>query len=296
MAQAKMVKGLIETHRPEVTIEILVIKTSGDLFLDRALADIGGKGLFTKEIEEALLDRRIDLAVHSMKDMPTRLPEGLILAAMPKREDVRDVLVGRNGETTLDELPTNARIGSASLRRQAQLRRYRPDLQVDILRGNVQTRLRKLEEGAFDATILARAGLNRLGLSGTVGHPIPCELMLPAVAQGAVGIETRADDVATLEILAPLKDTATEIAVICERALLAELDGSCRTPIAAWARLLNEGQDIHLVGQVLSPDGKDFWELEKFGPTSQAHEIGTDVGRDLLGLAGDMLAKLRPHG
>jgi hydroxymethylbilane synthase len=235
-----------------ITSEIVVFKTTGDMILDRPLAEAGGKGLFTKELDEALQNRRIDIAVHSMKDVPTHLPEALHIAAVLPREDHRDRLISRDG-SKLKDLPTGARIGTSSLRRASQLLQFRSDFIIVPFRGNVGTRLSKLEAGEADATILAAAGLNRLG-HHDLGEALPVGVMLPAVAQGAVGIAARCDDAQTNELLAAIHDLESAESIAIERAFLAELDGSCRTPIAALARFGAQG-DVELRGQILSVDG-----------------------------------------
>ena len=293
LKQAEEVRArLIAAHdlAPDA-VEMVVIKTSGDRIQDRPLRDVGGKGLFTKEIEEALLDGRIDLAVHSMKDVETRLPEGLAIAAILPREDVRDGFLSRTADS-LAALPRGRVVGTASLRRQAQVRRLRPDLEVVSLRGNVETRLRKLEEGVVDATFLAAAGLNRLGLAGHITAHMPVEEILPAVAQGAVGVEVRGDDEAVRALLAPLNDRSSEVCVRAERAFLARLDGSCRTPIAALAVL--EGAELWLRGEILSPDGAIHHGTERRGPVSEATRLGEDAAEELIGQAGpDFFSALR---
>ncbi len=232
--------------------EIIIFKTTGDVIIDRPLADVGGKGLFTKELDEALLDGRIDIAVHSMKDVPTHLPEALHIAAVLPREDYRDRLISRDG-CKLKDLPTGARIGTSSLRRAAQLLQFRSDFIILPFRGNVGTRLGKLEAGEADATILAAAGLNRLGYTD-LGEALPVGVMLPAVAQGAVGVAARRDDAVTNAQLVAIHDLESGESIAIERAFLAELDGSCRTPIAALARFGVQG-DVELRGQILSVDG-----------------------------------------
>ncbi len=258
--------------------EIVVITTTGDAIQSRPLMEIGGKGLFTKEIEEALYAGDIDLAVHSMKDVPTKLPPGLEIASILEREDPRDVFIGASVAHPRD-LPRGARIGTASLRRGAQVKALRPDLEVVVLRGNVQTRLSKLEAGEVDGTFLAKAGLNRLGITG-IGTLMEPEEMVPAVAQGAVGIEIRSDDARTRSAVTPLNHPETASAVAAERALLAVLDGSCRTPIAAHAHLASADR-LHLRGLVLTPDGARHWSLERAGPVEEAHKIGREAGAAL---------------
>lgn len=279
-------------------IEIVVIKTTGDVIVDRALAQAGGKGLFTKEIEEALLDGRIDLAVHSAKDMPTVLPPGLELSAYLPREDVRDVLITR-GATRIVDLPQGGRLGSASLRRQALLKRLRPDLAVALLRGNVETRLRRVADGAVDATLLAFAGLKRLGLltalpEGVVATPLSLADVPPAVGQGAVAIETRCEDERTRALVAAIGDVATQCAVIAERALLHALDGSCRTPIAGHATLV--GERLTVRGLIALPDGSVAHETTREGAAADAAALGQSVGEALKQMGGpDFFAALADH-
>src|SRR5471030_1862373 len=259
----------------EAAIELKIIRTSGDAIQDRPLADVGGKGLFTKEIEEALLDGRIDLAVHSAKDMPTVLPAGLMLAACLEREDPRDVFISRKAPS-LAELPQGATLGTTSPRRQAIAKRMRGDLRVVPLRGNVETRLRKLADGEIDATILALAGMKRLGLVEHATKIMSAEEFLPAVGQGAIGIETRADDARTRELLARIDHADTSTALACERAFLAVLDGSCKTPIGGHADISCD--TIHFRGLLAHPDGEPSCEHESKGPRGDAIEIGTEAG------------------
>ncbi len=263
--------------------EITIIKTTGDLITDKPLSEFGGKGLFTKEIEEALIASEIDLAVHSMKDMPTKLPEGLEISCLLPREDVRDAFISHKA-ARLTDLAKGAVLGTSSLRRQAQVKQLRPDLQVITYRGNVDTRLRKLEDGVADATLLAYAGLRRLGLEDRVTALIETDEMLPAIAQGAIGIETRIGDARMLAYLAPLHHDATSICVTAERAFLAELDGSCRTPIAGLATL--DGAKLHFRGQILLPDGSRSYETERDGTAGDAAQIGFDAARELIHAAG----------
>jgi hydroxymethylbilane synthase len=267
----------------EETIELVVIRTTGDTIQDRPLADEGGKGLFTKEIEEALLDRRIDLAVHSAKDMPTILPKGLSLMACLEREDPRDVFISHKARS-LVELPRGASLGTASLRRQAIAKRARPDLRVTPLRGNVDTRLRKLDAGEVDATLLALAGLRRLGLVEHITSIMNAEEFLPAVGQGAIGIEARKDDTRVCDILARIDHAETFIAVVCERAFLAALDGSCKTPIAGHATI--SGDAIQFRGLIARPDGSAAHDVAGTGSRKDAATIGTDAGRELKHRAG----------
>ena len=263
--------------------ETIVIRTSGDAIQDRPLSEIGGKGLFTKEIEEALLAGGIDLAVHSMKDVPTVLPDGLEIACLLPREDVRDAFLSPRAES-LAALPAGAVVGTSSLRRQAQVLRARPDLRVVQFRGNVETRLRKLSEGVADATLLACAGLNRLGLADRITAPVPTSVFLPAIAQGAVGLEIRASDERTRALIAPLDHAPTSVCIAAERAFLERLDGSCRTPIAGLAEL--DGGRVTFRGMILSPDGKVAHATERTGATSDARAMGLDAANELLGRAG----------
>lgn len=256
-------------------VEIVVIRTTGDRITDRALLEAGGKGLFTKEIEEALLDRSIDLAVHSAKDMPTWLPEGLVLAAYLEREDVRDAVIGAGGRRLAD-LPPGARLGTASLRRQALVKRVRPDLDVGLLRGNVPTRLKRVEEGEFDATLLALAGLKRLELAAHATEILDAEAFPPACGQGAIVIECREADAATRDLLAPLDDAPTAAALACERAFLKSLDGSCRTPIAGLAEV--ENGILRFSGLLLAPDGSEWVEAAERGAAHDAEAIGLAAG------------------
>ncbi len=268
---------------PAEAFEIVVIKVTGDQIQDRALKEIGGKGLFTREIEEALLAGAIDIAVHSMKDMPTLQPEGLLLDCYLPREDVRDAFVSTTF-ATLDDLPQGAVVGSSSLRRRAQLAHRRPDLQLVEFRGNVQTRLKKLGDGVAAATFLAMAGLNRLGMAGVAQSAIGPEQMLPAVAQGAIGVERRADDDRTAAMLAAIHDRPTGLRLAAERSMLLHLDGSCETPIAGLALL--EGDRLWLRGEILRPDGTRVLTGEARGPASDGAAMGRDLAAELLGRAG----------
>jgi hydroxymethylbilane synthase len=259
-------------------IEIKVIRTTGDVVQDRPLADAGGKGLFTKEIEEALLAGNIDLAVHSSKDIPTVLPPGLTLAGFLPREDARDAFISRKAKT-LGELAPGAVVGTASPRRQALVKRLRPDITVVTLRGNVETRLRKLDAGEIDATLLAVAGLKRLGLLAAATAILDPEAFLPAVGQGAIGIETRADDARTRALVAMIDDAETATAVAAERAFLGVLDGSCRTPIGGHATV--GGGNVRFRGIIVKPDGSAAFEVLREGRSEAATEIGADAGHEL---------------
>ncbi len=282
LTQAGLVRDALAAAVPALAlpgaIEIVVIRTTGDMIQDRPLSEAGGKGLFVKEIEEALLGKRIDAAVHSMKDMPTAQPPGLAISAFLPREDVRDVLIAGEVKRIAD-LKKGAVIGSAALRRKAQLLHLRPDLQVVNFRGNVDTRLAKQASGVVDATLLAMAGLKRLGL-GHVGAPISEHEMLPAVGQGAVCIECRIDDAQTCAYLAAIDHAPTATCVAAEHAMLAVLDGSCRTPIAGHATLRTDGT-LHLRGMILKPDGSQVIATKRTGPATDAAALGKDAGLEL---------------
>lgn len=273
-------RRLAEAHgAAEDGFEIVVIKTSGDMIQDRALAQAGGKGLFTKEIDAAMLRLEIDLAVHSSKDLPTRLPEGIAVAGYLPREDVRDALISVRAQT-IAGLPQGGALGTASLRRQAQVKRLRPDLQVGLLRGNVETRLGKAERGEIDATLLAYAGLKRLGLAHRATALLEIDDFLPAVGQGAIGITARVDDEEALAAVAPILHPATGEALACERAFLAVLDGSCKTPIAGHARV--EDGVLRFRGAVYRVDGSEAFEVEIAGRPGEAARLGELAGEDLL--------------
>jgi hydroxymethylbilane synthase len=267
---------------PEEAFEVVVIKVTGDQIQDRALKEIGGKGLFTREIEEALLDGGVDIAVHSMKDMPTVQPEGLILDCYLPREDVRDAFVSPS-VARLADLPEGATVGSSSLRRRAQLALRRPDLRLVEFRGNVQTRMRKLDEGVAVATFLAMAGLNRLGMAHVARSAIEVDEMLPAVAQGAIGVERRMADDRVAGLLAAIHDGPTGIRLAAERSFLRVLDGSCETPIAGLAVL--DGPSLWLRGEILRPDGSEAIRDEARGAASDAVALGEDLARRLLAAA-----------
>lgn len=268
---------------PDNAFEIVIIKVTGDAIQDRPLKDIGGKGLFTREIEEDLLSGKIDIAVHSMKDMPTIQPDGLILDTYLSREDVRDAFVSPT-LSGLTDLAPGAVVGTSSLRRRAQLLHKRPDLNVVEFRGNVQTRLKKLADGVAECTFLACAGLNRLSMNDVPATPVATDDMLPAVAQGAIGIERRMDDSNTAELLATIHDTPTGQRLAAERSFLLTLDGSCETPIAGLATL--EGNTVTLVGEVLRPDGSDALLATRSGAISDGPALGIDLAQELLKRAG----------
>jgi hydroxymethylbilane synthase len=284
LAQAReVVARLSEAHAlgPD-QCEVVVIKTTGDAIANRPLIEAGGKGLFTKELEEALLAGTVDLAVHSMKDMPALLPDGLSIAAVLKREDPHDAFISVK-YASLDQLPPGAIVGTSSPRRKAQALRRRPDLQIVNFRGNVETRLRKLTEGVADATFLACAGLNRLGMSQHITAVMSFNEMLPAVAQGAIGIEIRADDGRAAELVSPLNDQATAVCVTAERAFLSKLEGSCRTPIAGYAELRNGA--VHITGEILTPDGRESLTAARTGSGQQSRHLGEEIAAELLGHA-----------
>jgi hydroxymethylbilane synthase len=288
--QAREVKArLLAAHGwDEAAVELVVIRTSGDMIQDRALAQAGGKGLFTKEIDAALIEGGIDLAVHSAKDMPTAFPEPIAIAGYLEREDVRDVLISTRAGG-LAELPRGARVGTASLRRQALVRRLRPDITTGLLRGNVETRLRKVAEGEFDASLLALAGLKRLGLADRAAAILDAESFPPAIGQGAVAVTTRAADAATNGLVAAIVDRDTGIALAAERAFLTVLDGSCRTPIAGHAVVA--GGEVRFRGLVLRADGSESYEAFRTGTVADAAPLGADAGRDILSRApADILA------
>ncbi len=281
LAQAREVRDrLCAAHGwPDEAVDIVVIRTSGDAIQDRALAEAGGKGLFTKELDQALLDGAIGLAVHSAKDLPTALPDGIAIAGCLPREDVRDAFVALEASAP-EALRRGAVVGTASLRRQAQLLRLRPDLIVRLLRGNVETRLRKLESGEFDATLLALAGLNRLGLAHRATTILDTDRFLPAVGQGAIALVAAERDEGMAATLAPILDRDTTVALTCERAFLTVLDGSCRTPIAGYAHV--QGADLRFQGLVLKPDGTDPVEAVSTGGMADAVDLGQEAAHALL--------------
>ncbi|MGI9482840.1 MAG: hydroxymethylbilane synthase [Hyphomicrobiales bacterium] len=291
LAQANEVRNrLLSAHSLDPdAVEIVTITTTGDRIAARPLAEIGGKGLFTKEIEEALLAGAIHMAVHSMKDMPAEFPPGLMIDCLLPREDVRDAFLSPVCGS-IAQLPERAVVGSSSVRRQAQIKRLRPDVEVVQFRGNVQTRLRKLDEGVAAATFLACAGLNRLGLSHVITSVVEPEDMLPAVAQGAIGIEVRADDTNTRALLEPLNDKETSDAISAERGFLKVLDGSCRTPLAALATIT--GDACTLRAMVLSPDGASMFETSRNGQLADAEALGRDAGNELKAAAGPDIFEL----
>jgi len=288
--QANWVKSELERLHDNVDIDIRIIATSGDIIQDVPLAKIGGKGLFVKEIEEALLANEIDLAVHSMKDVPMELPTELGISVITKRENPLDALISKNGEKLAD-LPQGATIGTSSLRRSSQLLKYRGDFKIHPLRGNVDTRLRKVEEGKYDAILLASAGLNRLGWANRITEEISHDILLPAMGQGALGIETRLDDTKIYDFISTLNHEQTHYAVSAERSLVGRLDGGCQVPIGAYARV--EKGLITLKGLVASLDGEIIYKLENVGPVDDAINIGQELGAQLLKMgANEILEKL----
>jgi len=281
--QANFIKAGLEAAHPGLTVELVPLMTTGDKILDVPLAKVGGKGLFTKEIEQALIDGRADLAVHSMKDVPTQRAPGLMLAGTGVREDVRDALVAARVKS-LEELPRGARVGTSSLRRQAQLLHLRPDLEIVSIRGNVQTRMNKIQELNLEAVVLAAAGLRRLGFADRITQYLPPEISLPAIAQGALALEIRADDALTLERIAIFRHEPTEIAVAAERAFLARLEGGCQVPIAGLAQIA--GGRVVMEGLVGSIDGKVLIRDRGEGPVADAARVGRELAEKILDAGG----------
>lgn len=279
MWQAEFVKAELELAHPGLVVELLPMVTKGDIILDTPLAKVGGKGLFVKELEVAMLEGRADIAVHSMKDVPVEFPEGLGLVTICEREDPRDAFVS-NHYDSIDDLPLGAIVGTSSLRRQCQLRSQRPDLIVNDLRGNVNTRLRKLDEGQYDAIILATAGLKRLKMNDRIRSEIAPEISLPAVGQGAVGIECRLDDQRVRQLLAPLNHQPTATRVLCERAMNNRLQGGCQVPIGSYSEL--QGDNIWLRALVGEPDGSIIIRAEISGPIAAAEQLGETLADELL--------------
>ncbi len=277
--QANWVRDSLLKQWPELIVTIEKITTSGDRFLDAPLSRVGGKGLFTKEIEEALLDHRVDIAVHSMKDVPAVLPEDLSIAVITEREDPRDVLISKEN-ITLKNLPQGARVGTSSLRRQAQLLKFRPDLKITPLRGNVVTRISKLENAGLDAIVLAAAGVKRLQWEDKISEYIDINICLPAIGQGALGLEIRGNDKNVLQYISDLDHYQTHIELTAERALLKKLQGGCQVPIAAHAKV--DGENIKLTAMVSSLDGKRFIEENGIEPLNMAEQLGLDIAEKLL--------------
>lgn len=288
--QAEYVKSQLEHFHENINVELVPMTTKGDIILDTPLAKVGGKGLFVKELEVAMLEGRADIAVHSMKDVPVDFPEGLGLNVICPREDPRDAFVS-NTFSTLSELPQGAIVGTSSLRRQCQLKAKRPDLDIRDLRGNVNTRLRKLDEGQYDAIILASAGLIRLKMSERIAQFIEPEEMLPANGQGAVGIECRTNDDAIKALLKPLECSTTRIRVLTERAMNKALEGGCQVPIASYSVISSDGKDVHLRGLVGSIDGSEMIESEISGPVEQGEDLGYTLAQELLARGADKILK-----
>jgi len=286
--QANWIKDQLESRNPDIPVEIVIIKTSGDKIQDVPLAKIGGKGLFVKELEEALLRKDVDFAVHSMKDMPIKFPFALCIASVTKRENPFDALISRNN-IKLNDLPKGAKIGTGSLRRASQLLHYRPDLNLIPLRGNVETRIKKLETEGLDAIILATAGLIRLGWGDKISEIISPEILLPAMGQGAVGIEARKHDVDNQILLADMDDENTHLALDAERAVVTQLEGGCNVPIGAFATI--EGNEMTLRGLVASLDGKTLYKKELKGDKVNAVTLGNEMGNALLDMGGDKIMR-----
>ena len=286
MWQANWIKGQLESQNPDIPVEIVIIKTSGDKIQDVPLAKIGGKGLFVKEIEEALLSKDVDFAVHSMKDMPIKFPFALCIASVTKRENPFDALISKN-DIKLDDLPKGAKIGTGSLRRISQLLHYRPDLDLVPLRGNLETRIKKLETEGLDAIILNAAGLIRMGGEEQISEIISPEILLPAMGQGAVGIEARKNDVDNQILLADMDDENTHLALDAERAIVTQLEGGCNVPIGAFATI--EEDEMTVKGLVASLDGKTIYKKEVKGNKVHAINLGKELGNELLEMGGDKI-------
>lgn len=286
--QAEEVKRQLLQHHSDLEVELVGMMTQGDIILDTPLAKIGGKGLFVKELEVGMLENKADIAVHSMKDVPMELPEGLHLPIILEREDPQDAFVS-NKYTSLDDLPQKAIVGTSSMRRQTQIKEARPDLDIRDLRGNVNTRLAKLDAGEYDAIILASAGLKRLGFDQRITQRIPTEQSLPAIGQGAIGIECRDNDERVNSLLAPLNHTDTAIRVTAERAFNTRLNGGCQVPIAGYSEL--QGDNIHMRGLIGYPDGSTIYRAEKTMPIEDAETLGIRVAEDLLSQGADQVLK-----
>jgi len=288
--QANWIKSQLEDLHSGLQVEIKIIKTSGDKIQDVPLAKIGGKGLFVKEIEEALLRREVDIAVHSMKDVPVKLPYELEISVITERENPFDALVSREN-IKLDELPENAKIGTGSLRRSSQLLKYRPDLKIVPLRGNIDTRIKKLKSEGLDAIILATAGLRRMGWKDKVTEVIPSDIILPAMGQGAVGIETRKHDPDVFEAVMGLDHGETHLALDAERAFVSELEGGCQVPIGAYATIDEKDENITILGLVASLDGKTIYQGFRQGPQVDAKKLGRELGKEILAMGADKILK-----
>lgn len=296
MAQTNWVKGQLEEKYPYLRVDTVLIKTSGDRFLNTPIQAIGGKGIFVKEIEEALLRKEIDLAVHSMKDLPTELPAGLTIAAIPEREDARDVLVSGH-RRTLKDLPSGSRIGTGSLRRRAQILRNRPDLTLVPIRGNIDTRLKKLDRGEVDALVMAAAGLRRLGCADRISELLSPDICLSAVAQGALGLETRNGDAAA-DLVSFLHHSETALEIVAERAFLKRLGGGCQIPVGARAWVVE--MDLKMMGVVADSEGRKLYRGEIAGRAAEAEKLGKELAESLLRECGGevlfLKEKVRAHG
>jgi len=286
LVQTEWVIEQLRTFYPDTEFVIKEIVTKGDKILDVTLSKVGGKGLFVKEIEQALLDGEIDFAVHSMKDMPAEMPEGLILSSVPKREDPRDCLISQHNYT-IDTLPKGARVGTSSLRRAAQILAYRDDIKIESIRGNINTRLSKLESEGLDAIILAAAGIHRIGWNDRIAQYIDTEISIPAVGQGALGIQARENDIETLDMLSKINDESTRILVTAERAFLNRLQGGCQIPIGAYADWA--GEDVELVGLVASIDGEQIIKHREKGNKEDVIQLGVKVAEQLLHLGAEQI-------
>lgn len=281
--QANHVKKLLEEEYQDLSVQVKIIKTTGDKITSKPLAEIGGKALFLKEIEEQILAGKVQAGVHSLKDVPGVVPAGLAICTVLKREDPRDVFISKKYQSLL-QLPKKAKVGTSSLRRRAQLKNFRPDFEIVPLRGNVETRLRKLQPGKMDALVLASAGMARLGMAAKISEYLPTTLMLPAVGQGAIAIEIREEDDATRRLLDPLNDQETMIAVQAERAFLKTLEGDCRAPIAAYAEV--HGQNLKITGMIASPDGRELIRDRMEGNIRESVSLGESLAKQLLGHGG----------
>lgn len=288
--QAEFIKAELEKHHPGLQVELLGMVSRGDKILDVPLAKVGGKGLFVKELEHALLEKEADIAVHSMKDVPMEFPQGLGLSIICEREKPYDAFVSNNYDT-IDDLPQGAIVGTSSLRRETQIRAYRPDLEIRFLRGNVNTRLAKLDAGEYDAIILAAAGLMRLEMHDRIRDLISDELSLPAGGQGAVGVECRTDDQRVIDLLKPLHHQPTAYCVLAERAMNRRLEGGCQVPIACFATLNEAGDEIYLRGLVGRPDGSEVLRAEIRGPVADCEQLGITVAEELLSQGADTILK-----
>ena len=295
MWQAEHVKARLESYHDDVTVKFLAMTTRGDKILDSPLAKIGGKGLFVKELEQALLSGQADIAVHSMKDVPMHFPQGLCLGPILSREDPRDAFVS-NHYQSLDDLPSGAVVGTSSLRRQCQLQRYRPDLVIHSLRGNVNTRLAKLDSGEFDGIILAAAGLIRLAMPSRISSFIDSQICLPACGQGAVGIELRCDDADTHALVAPLHDSATASCIKAERAMNLALNGGCQVPIGGFVELARDGLTLNMRGLVGSVDGEQMLRAEGSAKIANGEQLGHDIAQQLLAMGADAILADVYHG